>query len=601
MQTALTRADHPDQPADPLRRERTACAIDNRALDDLVPAARRENGHYRLPGCTAVLEQIAQDLRTMAAPCAEFGDRLERILARLPHPQDDVIDRRAIDNLTRAARGASDSAHRLVMDLHKALNAMQAELAEEHLDGAAVYQIDDADRPLIAAFMAGLNRTAPLKFTHPGLATTATRAGTRLIIQNDLGTTDAHVIVIHIEATSVELTYTDIHPERLAFLREMLQPYAVSWGEEQSKPADSAVTFELVTARFDAKDSAELTAYLSFLASRLVFLIDWNRARKELRGFLRSKDRVALLAWAAEAEIGHRGFLELGGAQLINRAIEDTAGSAMHFGDRLCDVLGDEAATALVRFVFQTATEGLRDHLSAGLIQDRVRAELQAHFSSEGKRLLQLASEQAAIIFEIASLVRDGLRALESGNPDGHYEQLAKRARKYEHSADQLVAASREAVRKRPEYATLFSLLETADNAADELEEVAFLMELVAASEPGGEVREALGSLADLLVEASQEWIKALSHAAQVPTPGGAPAQEDARDFLTAIDALLELEHRADDAERALTFAVVQKAKDFRQLHICSRMAHSLEEASDALKWAGLTARDYLLGNVLGA
>ncbi len=262
LQTALARADHPDQPADPLRRERTACAIDNRALDDLVPASHRENGHYRLPGCTAVLEQIAQDLRTMAAPAlaesnataprAEFAKRLERVLAGLPHPQDDVIDRRAIDNLTRAPRGTADSAHRLVMDLHKALNAMQAELAEEHLEGAAVYQIEESDRPLIAAFMAGLNRTAPLKFTHPGLATTATRAGTRLIIQNDLGTTDAHVIVIHIEGTSVQLTYTDIHPERLGFLREMLKPYAVSWGEEQSKPAVAAVTFVLVTARFDA-------------------------------------------------------------------------------------------------------------------------------------------------------------------------------------------------------------------------------------------------------------------------------------------------------------------------------------------------------------
>jgi uncharacterized protein Yka (UPF0111/DUF47 family) len=337
------------------------------------------------------------------------------------------------------------------------------------------------------------------------------------------------------------------------------------------------------------------------LASRLVFLIDWNRARKELRGFLRGKDRIALLAWAAEAEIGHRGFLELGGAQLINRAIEDTAGSAMHFGDRLCDVLGDGAAMNFIRFVFRTAMEGLRDRQSPGLIQDRVRAELQAHFSSEGKRLLQLASEQAAMIFEIASLVRDGIHSMESGDREGLYERLAKRAREFEHAADQLVAASREAVRKRPEYTTLFSLLETADNAADELEEVAFLMGLLVATEPGGELREALGALADLLVEASQEWIKALSHAAHVDQPRGLGAQEDARDFLIAIDALLALEHRADDAERALTFAVVQRARDFRQLHICSRMAHSLEEASDALKWAGLTARDYLLGNVLGA
>ena len=84
---------------------------------------------------------------------------------------------------------------------------------------------------------------------------------------------------------------------------------------------------------------------------------------------------------------------------------------------------------------------------------------------------------------------------------------------------------------------------------------------------------EALGALADLLVEAAQEWIKALSHAAHVDKPSGMGAQEDVRDFLTAIDALLALEHRADDAERALTYAAVQKARDFRQLHIYSNMA----------------------------
>jgi uncharacterized protein Yka (UPF0111/DUF47 family) len=604
LQSAIARADHPEQPVNSLGRERLACGIDNRTLDELVANSRRENGRYQVPGYATVLQQIVQDVRIMAAPRTEFADRLERLLSSLPRSQDDLIDRSAIDALTRAGAGEPDSLHRLVMDLHKALNAMQAEFAEERVDGAAVYHIEDSDRPLIAAFMAGLNRTAPLKFDHPGLATTVTRAGTRLVIQNDLGTTDAHVMVIHVEGTSVQITHTDVHPERIQFLKEMLKPHAVSWGEDQNRPADSLVSdvpFQLVTGRFDAKDSIELAAYLNFLGSRLVFLIDWNRARKELRSFLRGKDRIALLSWAAEREVGHRGFLELGGAQLINRAIEETAGSAMHFGDRLCDVLGDDAAMEFIRFVFRAAMEGLRDHRSAGLIHDRIRAELQMHFSSEGKRLLQLASEQAAIIFEIASLVGDGIHTIDSGDQDGRYERLAKRAGEFEHRADQLVVASQEAVRRRPEYATLFRLVEAADDAADELEEVAFWTELLVASEPSGEVLEDLGGLADLLVEAAQEWIKALSHAAHVNQPGGTGAQDEARDFLTAIDALFALEHRADDAERALTYSAVQKARDFRQLHIYSKMAHSLEGASDALKWAGVIARDYLLGNVLGA
>jgi uncharacterized protein Yka (UPF0111/DUF47 family) len=495
-----------------------------------------------------------------------------------------------------------DTLHQFVMDVHKTLNALERDLVEERVDGAAVYHIEDVDRPLVAAFMAGLNRTAPLKFNHPGLETTASRVGNRLTIQNDLGTTDAHVIVIHIEGMTVRLNHTDVHPERIQFLREMLKPYALFWGAEQSKQEDSLASgapFYLITGEFDAKDSTELLTYLNFLSSRLVFLIDWNRARKELRGFLRGKDRTALLEWAAEQNIGLRGFLELGGAQLINNAIEDTAGSAMHFGDRLCDVLGDEDAMDFIRFVFRTAMEGLRDHHSPGLIHDRIRAELQAHFSTERKRLFQLASEQAALIFEIASLVRDGIRGIEAGDRNGRFHQIAQRAREFEHSADQIVIACREATRKRPEYATLFHLVETADNAADELEEVAFLMELLVKSEPAADVLETLGALADLLVEAAQEWIKALSRGSHVDNSAEICTHEDVPDFLTAIDTLFALEHRADDAERALIYAAVQKARDFRQLHLYSNMGNSLEKASDALKWAGLIAREHLLGNVL--
>ena len=120
------------------------------------------------------------------------------------------------------------------MDLHKQLNALQAALAEETIDGAAAYGLGPADRPRVAAFMAGLNRTARLKFDHPGLGTTATRARGRLVIQNDIGTTDAHVIVIHVEALTISVTYTDVHPERLRFFQELLAPRAPSWETGQA-------------------------------------------------------------------------------------------------------------------------------------------------------------------------------------------------------------------------------------------------------------------------------------------------------------------------------------------------------------------------------
>ena len=77
-------------------------------------------------------------------------------LARMPTADDDLLDPAAISAMTQAGHDRADSLHRLVMDLHKQLNAMQAELAEETMDGAAAYNLAEADRPLVAAFMAGL-------------------------------------------------------------------------------------------------------------------------------------------------------------------------------------------------------------------------------------------------------------------------------------------------------------------------------------------------------------------------------------------------------------------------------------------------------------
>jgi hypothetical protein len=43
------------------------------------------------------------------------------------------------------------------------------------------------------------------------------------VIQNDIGTTDAHVIVEHVQGRLVSMTYTDLHAERLVFFQTMLQ------------------------------------------------------------------------------------------------------------------------------------------------------------------------------------------------------------------------------------------------------------------------------------------------------------------------------------------------------------------------------------------
>jgi uncharacterized protein Yka (UPF0111/DUF47 family) len=593
LQMAIDHAEHPKQPVESLRQERVGCGIDDPDLDTVVAEAKMVGEACSVPGVTRIFARIVDDTRLMAAPVLAahpdgFATRVDALLASMPATKDDLIDPAATSAMMHAEHGKTDSLHRLVMDLHKKLNALQVEMAEETLDGAAAYGLTQADRPLVAAFMAGLNRTAQLKFTHPGLATTATRSMGRLVIQNDIGTTDAHVIVIHVKDLTVSVTYTDVHPERLAFFQEMLKPRGVLWEQQRTAVLAAGAPFYLATGSMTAADDSGCCSYLNFLGSRLVFLIDWNRARKQLRQFLRGPDRVALLLSAAETDIGHRGFLELGGAKLVNQAIEATAGSAMHFGDRLCDVLGDAETMAFLTFVFQTATKGLLSGASQSLIHDRIRVTLATHFSNEEQQLLRIAADHAGLIFELASLVRDGVQA----DADGAGKR-SKRARRFEHDADQLVIETREAVRRRPDSAMFLAILEAADDTADELEDATFLLDLDTLQ---GKALEALQTLADLLVETSQEWIKALGHATQI---GHAAGRAETEDFLTAIDRVSALEHQADDAQRALTVATVAHAKDFRQLHLFTAIGDRFEAAADALKHASLMLRDHVLEDII--
>jgi uncharacterized protein Yka (UPF0111/DUF47 family) len=273
---------------------------------------------------------------------------------------------------------------------------------------------------------------------------------------------------------------------------------------------------------------------------------------------------------------------------VVNRAIEATAGSSMHFGDRLCDVLGEAETVAFLRFVFRAATDGLLGAQSPALTQDRIRVALAAHFSNEERQLLSRAAEHAALVFELASLVRDGVQ-----DDAGHAAKHARRAKRFEHDADQIVAETREAVRRRPDYAVFLPLLEAADAAADALEDAAFLLEL---EELKGKALPALQALADSVASASQEWVKAVGHAGQI---GRTSEASDTEDFLTAIARIGALEHEADEAERALAADAVMHAADFRQLHLFAAVGGKLEAAADALKHTGLILREHVLEHVI--
>ena len=168
-----------------------------------------------------------------------------------------MIGSETIAAMTSGRPVSGDGLHLLIMDLHKEINRLQSEISSEEVEGAKAYGITEADRSLFAAFMRGVKRTTSLKFDHPGLGTTAARSGGTLLMQNDLGTTEAHVLVVRVTETNAVVTHTDIHVQRLRFFQGLLAGTGIQWDELRSYQG-SAITkgdlFYVARGQFDPRN-----------------------------------------------------------------------------------------------------------------------------------------------------------------------------------------------------------------------------------------------------------------------------------------------------------------------------------------------------------
>jgi uncharacterized protein Yka (UPF0111/DUF47 family) len=600
LQVARDHADHPDGEPKNLKQERLAYGVAEDELDLVVAGSRKVGPNaYTLPKAGRIFDMLVGQVRHMMAPlqAAAQQERLGRLLSKLPSPVEDRIAGNWIDRLTSGQREAGDSLHLLVMDLHKELNRLQQQLATESIDGAQVYGVRQEDRPLIAAFMAGLNQTRELKFDHPGLGTTVTRSGDRLVMQNDIGLTEAHVLVLHVEGLTVTLTYTDIHIDRLVFFQDLFKGLGVCWEDTVSRRAAGLREdlYHLCLGTFTATDPETLRSCLTFIGSRLVFLIDWNRARKRLRKFAPRPVCLEVLRWAADNNYGHRGFLALGAEQLILDALQSAGRLALPPGGQLSDVLGPERTAEFLKFTLQTASEGLRAGQSDFLIRDEISAELRHYIDTVHHGLLEVAAEHASLIVELALAARDLLLTAGPNLDRGLVERTVLRAQKWEHRADELVNRCRAARVRGDAPGPVLDLLVNADDVADNLEETLFWLSLLpdaVATAMSGPLHD----LASLVLQGAQEYLKAVENARRLHR--GSP-REQVADFLEAVDRTLTVEHQTDAAHRRAQAGVLHFAGDFKQWHLVHSIADKLEEAADALLRSALGLRDYILSEVL--
>ncbi|MGR7996171.1 hypothetical protein [Xanthobacter sp. ZOL 2024] len=583
-----------------LGEECRAVGLDVAAMEALAGHATLVAGKVTAPGLGALGAGIWADVEAMihavgagdaGAGDAGAGDagataarRLEALRAGTALGSGDALAPADILALTSLSAEGRDSLHRLIMDLHKDLNRLAASHAEEVLAGAHVYGLKAEDRPAVEAFMRGVEATRRLKFDHPGLATVATRAGDRLTIQNDIGETDAHVVVITQEADTITVTYSDVHRARAKFFVACFDDFPAQWSGLGTKSVEGLAeggVFFLVTGRLTDTDRVAREAFLEALGAALVFLIDWNKARKTLRSWVPKADAVRILQWAARNRIGHRGFLEMGGSELVAAAVHHAAPTRIGFGERLDGVLGREAAVSFLEAVLRISAEALLDGSALRLARDRIEAELVGRLERVDTALLDVVIRQAGLAREVAVAIAQHVDDLAAGR-GSDADELARRARAIEQKADRIALEARGEIARLDADPAVAQLVNRIEEAIDDLEQAAFIASL-APQGLDGALLAALGHLARLAVAGTEAAAMGVAATAEIPEG----SRIDSEAALAAFGRLIEIEHEGDVAERAVTTQVLRGDFDLRAALAALELARALERSTDQLAGFG--------------
>jgi hypothetical protein len=601
LRTAYACAIAPHEPTRSLRAEREASGVTDSSFDRIVEGSSTIARHtLHIPQAESIVEHLFEELRLMLPPLEVAGlthpevharvemyqRRLEDLVAHAPSCHDDQLIVGAVAVLTGLSGNGHDTAYQLAMDLHGELHRLSS-VVEETIDGARVFGVTEADRPLVRAFMKGVNETAPLKFDHPGLDTLVTPDDSGLAIQTDLGSTESQFVVVTVTGLSVMVTYTDVHPRRVRFLQDMLLPYGVQWSAVVASPgADYDVSVGCCTTA----TPEHLERYLTFLGSRLVFLIDWNRARRRLAHLVTKTAAASLLKWAADNNVGHCAFVQVDEAGVIDAVLQRAA--PVHTRpDRLDEWLGTDAARWFLMDVLRVTSSGLAAGRSLSLIEDKIEAALLEHLQTTDPRLLQSVAAHSTIIASLTGRVRDTLIKASGDDSFPESARTAELARRWSTHADQLVVEACQRLNWVSER-EVRQLLAEADRAADALEEAADRLTLLPDSVHSETLARLVG-LADVVLDAVRQYIHCLEDFRDLSSSF---TDSNMERVLIDIERLVDLHHQAIEkralAERLLH---VRGPGDFHDLHVVGDVARGFERTSTAIARCGAMVRDHVL------
>ncbi len=173
-------------------------------------------------------------------------------------------------------------------------------------------------------------------------------------------------------------------------------------------------------------------------------------------------------------------------------------------------------------------------------------------------------------------------------------EALATQARRIEEKADKIAIEAREEITRFEADPAIQQLVDTVEQAIDELEQAAFIASLGPA-EIAPELLKPLGELAAAAIVGAEAVASGAAAAADVPDG----QRVDSEDALAAAGRLIEAEHKGDDAERAVTTLVLRNGYDLKTALAVLELARALERATDRFASFGHLLRRHVLADLL--
>jgi uncharacterized protein Yka (UPF0111/DUF47 family) len=286
------------------------------------------------------------------------------------------------------------------------------------------------------------------------------------------------------------------------------------------------------------------------------------------------------------------GFLVLGGDKLIYGALEIAARIPLRYGEPLHQILGTEKSVEYLQWVFKSASQGLLNGKPRSLIQDEIKTELMRYFRSAHEELIEICIEHASLMIEVATAMRNSLLQIQRSGEAEYVTRAAKRAKDWESRADQLVARMRMLSRRVDEAESFFTLIHTADDALDELEEACFFATLLLLVKPQTTVIRQLTDMSEISVRACQEYLKVLIAAQGIRKEY---SRDEMQDFLTTVNRVLSLEHECDNALRLAEKAIITDSTDFRELRVYFDLARTIEASTNSLMKSVFIMHDTIL------